>query len=99
MIHEVAPTPEWRAELDAAVANAASELVDCLWRMYQQVGLRHEWRWVLAPASLGLLKREFPPVSQRHNILNLVQDGELQLFGMPVRVDEHAQGPMLELRP
>jgi len=50
------------------------------------------WRWVLSPTMVNLL-RDYAAV-----ISGDLPDVAMECFGLPIRVDEHATHPMLELR-
>ena len=52
-----------------------------------------EWRWVLPVAAVDLLRAYAETLGTA-----VLLDGEVTLFGIPVRADEHATAPMLELR-
>lgn len=54
------------------------------------------WRWVLSPDAVDLLRRHAGLQDQAS--VNLDIDGRLEVFGKPVRLDEHIEAPMLELR-
>jgi len=51
------------------------------------------WRWVLSPAAIGLLRG----YAETLGFVTRAYDKE-SVFGLPIRVDEHATHPMLELR-
>lgn len=57
-----------------------------------------DWRWVLSPVAFDLL-REYAGIPKLPNEA-IVDVGEMTVFGLSVRVDEHAPTlhPMLELR-
>ena len=55
----------------------------------------HVWQWVICSADAEVL-REYAE-SQSQASVNLDHEG-LQMFGIPVRVEEHARPVALELR-
>ena len=58
-----------------------------------------EWRWVLPANAVDLLRAHARALADetQAGAAGLL-DGEVQVFGIPVRSDEHATQPMLELR-
>jgi len=66
-----------------------------LTRMYGIIRLSFsdvEWRWVLPANAVDLLRDDADTLGVGH------LDGEATVFGVPVRADEHATQPMIELR-
>jgi len=73
-------------------------LVHDLTRMYDTMRINYEhdeWRWVLSPAMVKLLRDYASTVS---DTATTDLTDEATVFGVQVRVDEHATQPMLELR-
>ena len=69
-----------------------------LTRMYDTMRINYEhdeWRWVLSPAMVKLL-RDYAATISDTATTDLTD--EATVFGVQVRVDEHATQPMLELR-
>lgn len=58
-------------------------------------GLRLDWRWILSPAAVMLL-RQYAGMPAQASV-NVDLDGELTVFGIPAEVDEHASR-LVELR-
>lgn len=54
---------------------------------------KDEWRWVMSTTAVDLLRDYARTLGAGEHL-----DGEATMFGMPIRVDDAAVHPMLELR-